>query len=231
MKRLLSLTVLLLLMAATQQNSARAAAVAFSVTATANANLYGYESGASYTFGFITSESFLNNASSEFSAESNEWDEEFDTDDSLWGGSFGSGFVGSYVRDISANNTPDSYIETWDDGALDDLYFRGGTDAVKNIGLFTPGGQGIRNISFVFPSLTSFSFPGNWSQPNTYFAAYLGSYAATGGSISLTPAGQAALSFTTTNLTISSVPEPGTGAWLLLAGGAALSAVRRRRSF
>jgi hypothetical protein len=202
--------------------------VVFTVTATANSSVYGYTAGQSYTFVFTAGSSFGPNGMSAFDSSQNFWLEETTTEDQLWSSVSGTGALGTYVRPTSTSDAPYSNLATYTGNRL---VLLAGAD-IGTIGVTAPSGSALKRVEFDLTGLTGFAFPGTYSQPNSYFSVYNGSYTPSG-SISgvVVVAGDfTSYGFTVSGVSIGAVPEPAT--YAALAGVAVLGcALWRRRAY
>lgn len=206
------------------------------MTATANSTGYGYAAGQSYHFIFTLAPSVGINAETNYGLGAYTWGEENTGEDAIWASVSGSGVTGTYARPTSSFNDPYSGLSAH--GNFLELF--AAADA-SNVDLKTPDGTTLlRSIDATDLSLNlggpNFPLPVQpnpvYVDPNYYFPAYTGSYNMETQSghneLDVRDVTFATLmSFTTTNLTISAVPEPATYAVLL--GVASLVLVARRR--
>jgi hypothetical protein len=210
--------------------TAQAASTSFSVTGTAQNTLYGYTNGQSYTFNWIVNSGFTNNGSSYFASGvdlENYWADENTNQAPVITAVSGDGLTGTYVRPTVGWDDPYSAIDVWFHYGVTNLTLSVANDAYQSIGL-QANGTDIRWIEASDLYIGDiWSFPGSYTDPNVYFAAFTGTYTPTAGDIMLIPVSGDVLHFTPTSLTISTIPEPSTA--LLTALGLAVLVIRRRR--
>lgn len=221
----------ILLILATLSSAAKAAGpITFTVTATADATGYGYDEGSNYTFIFTTGESFTagNNA---FSSDvMSIWSQETTNHDQLWSSIGGTGLAGEFINPTTELGTPDSFIELFSFDSHE-LYLRVSQDGFVPMGITTADSLmqlGSVNVYATVPR--TFSHAGGYIEPNLYFSNYIDDYFNAGGNLSLESLdGVTEVTFSITNLTISSVPEP--SSYVMIVGVVALGygAFRRPR--
>ncbi len=204
----------------------------FSLTATANATGYGYTQGGVYTFVFTTGNSFTGTGTNVFIAGSNQWSQETVSDDRMWSTVGGTGLTGAFSDpQAPSSQTPYSYITTFTDSGNNSLGLFAGNDSNVDIGLMALDGATL--LSYVATSITvsgaSFSYTSGYTDPNDYFANYIGGYAVIG-AIELKPMTGSNIAFTVSNISISAVPEPGTYAAIAGISTLCFAVSRRRRA-
>lgn len=197
------------------------AQVVFTLTGTANDNNLGYVMGQTYTFVLTTGASFANTSTSTFLSYRNLWSEQTTTDNQLWANIGGSGLSSGYSRPTSAADAPASSLRA--EGPPSSLYFYAGTDEfLGTIGLTTPASNVIGGFEFsIEADTTTFSFVGAFTEMNSFFPAYNGTYVPTTpgtGRVFLPNVFSGSQAeFTITSLTINggtAVPEPSSYATL-----------------
>jgi len=203
------------------------AQITFTITATADANGEGYTMGDTYTFSY-TIGSFGPTDGSIFYPNKTEWLEEHLTDDPLFTAIGGTGVLGSFVRPSSTSNAPYSYLHIdGSDGADDLLSLYPQADNNEDIGLKTLNETPVYFAASLVMEGHVFTNPGEYADPSAYFADYIGDYDVEGGVAAYDLDNNTIASFTMSNLTISTVPEPGT--YAAIAGVMSLGFVAWRR--
>lgn len=198
----------------------------FNLTGTATSTSYGYTSGQAVTFTFTVPSHFPNTTSSVFDGSVNIWREGSGTDPQLFTAITGS-FMGAFTRpaqpsSVLAAIASYSALEITVGSNSDMGVFTPSNDPVLSIGaqLFGPAGDPL-----------GFTASGAYSDPESYFAGFLGSHAIDPGRgfFTFDMGHDNQMDFQITNMTISAVPEPSTYAAIF--GALALGAAAWRRRF
>lgn len=218
------------------------AQVTFTVHTTARYSIYGYTAGQNVTFSFVLSDELPNQAPSSFIAWQNFWAESDAAQNPLWATVSGTGLTGNFLAASASNGSPSSITMIKSESGPDDLHFLAtNPDLVGSMGLSLPDGTPLRSITASFENVTDFTYPGVFTNPADYFAAYVGTYTpeAPYSMLVVVPVGTldggGTSLFTVDEVVISmggpSIPEPTTFA-LLFGCSALLGAVviRRRRT-
>ena len=209
---------------------ALSAQVTFTVTGTADTSGNGYIGGQAYDFVFTTGTNFAVNATSAFNATVNDWQEELTTESQIWNLVSGTAVTGTYVRPVANTSDPFSRLRTYNSTPNDELLIVLNADTTTDLGLRTPGGQTIASITVSLGNVTSFNYPGNYTDPVTFFSSFQGNYSPTyqsGFNVELNTG--TSIPFQVTSVAITAVPEP--SAWAALTGSMILLGtwwVRRR---
>lgn len=213
------------------------AQITFTVTATAENNLdtaaQGYTVGHAYTFVYtLTADYPLNH--NYFPGQNDGWFEQDITNEpALFTAVGGTGLGGTYIDPIATAGSPFSFVRAYN-GNLLSLY--AGADA-GDIAVTTPAGTTLTHaIATMNLAEINFALPANYTNPATYFAAYIGDYQAWGGTVSLYGGGFDGATFQVTDVSISNgggnttaIPEPSTYGALFGLGVLGLAAWRRRK--
>lgn len=200
----------------------------FTVTGTATSTSSGYNIGQPYTFVFTLGPSFQDNGTTYYYSNRNLWSEETTGDNQLWATITGTGVTGAFIRPTALSTDPYSMLRTWDGGAADELMMRVDADTTTDIGLKTPGGQAVSHVVANMTGVTNFAFTSTYTQPTTYFSAYLGNYVpASTVEMAVGLSTGATVGFTATGVTIAAVPEP--SAYSIVAGMIVLALTLGRR--
>lgn len=204
--------------------------VVFNFTGTAASTSYGYTSGQAVTFTFTLDSHFPNTTSSAFDGSANIWVEGSGTDPQLFTAITGS-FTGTFTRPAA----PQSLLATT--VGIGDLEIT--VESNYDMGVFTLSNDPVRRFAAqLFGPVgdpLSFTASGNYSDPASYFAGFLGSHAIDPGRsyLAFDLGHDNEMDFQITNLTISAIPEPAT--YAVLFGTLALGVVgvrecRKRRA-
>ncbi len=170
----------------------------------AGAATYGYGVGSVYTFIFSanTAEPEL----STFGNSQNKWLEETLENPQLVTSIGGTGLIGSYVRPTGIDDAPYSNVTNSpanllgvlvrnDAGGVLGIQTLNGTD----VGVIQPNAT-VTGVTFDFPNTTSFL---------SYWENYVGTYASSSGTLTLSNAGGSPLAtFSITQVSIAAAPEP-----------------------
>jgi hypothetical protein len=147
-------------------------AVILAVTGTAQESKWGYVTGQAYTFQWTINASFTDTGDCFFDDSDNYWSDQETSDTPTLSACGGSGLGGAWVRPTSQPGDPYSYIEVFNDR----LTVHAGNDGTYGIGL-TAGGNAVSVLRAynVAPAI-AFDYPGAFTNPDTYFSAYPGTY-------------------------------------------------------
>lgn len=200
--------------------------IQFSLTGTADSSQYGYISGQSYTFNWIVNSGFMNNASSQFTANNNFWTDEFVSQAPIFSDLSGDGLTGSWQRPVLNEVDPYSYINVWYNHGTHTLILLAANDSDYSIGL-QANGTNVWGMDAFIQIGNIFNFPASYTDPNDYFASFTGTYTPNNSTMWLYPVIGSSLTFTPTSLSISTIPEPSTA--LLTGLGLVALFFRRRR--
>lgn len=218
------------------------AQITFTVTATAENNLdtaaQGYVVGHAYTFVYtLTADYPLNH--NYFPGQNNDWFEQDITNEpALFTAVGGTGLGGTFIDPVGPKGSPFSFVRT---SGANFLGLYAGADA-GDIGVTTPAGT---TLTHVIASMNlaeiNFAAPADYTNPATYFAAYIGEYPAWGGTVGLYGGGFDGATFQVTGVSIgnggglndggntTAIPEPSVYAALFGLGALGLVAWRRKK--
>jgi hypothetical protein len=202
--------------------------IQFDVSATAMHDEYGYTAGESYTFTWLVNSAFMSNDVSWFTDEYNYWSDEVISHTPTFTDVKADGLTGSWQRPTVADSDPCSFIFVDILGGSQRVWLYAGNERNYSIG-FQAGGTDVRLIQAWEMAIGDiFTFPESYTDPNEYFAGYVGTYPVTSGSFDIQTVSSERIAFTPTSLTITAIPEP-SAALLTLLGLAALRFRRRPR--
>jgi hypothetical protein len=219
------------------------AQITFTVTATAQNNLntavHNYTVGQAYTFVYTLTPDYPQNHNY-FPGENNDWfEQDITAEPALFTAVGGTGLGGTYIDPIATAGSPFSFVRAYN-GNLLQLF--AGADA-GDIGVTTLAGTTLTHaIASMNLANIDFARPANYTNPATYFAAYVGDYNAWGGTVSLYGGGFDGATFQITSVSISdglsfsngsnnttAIPEPATYAALFGLGALSFAAWRQKR--
>lgn len=234
MKNLLRfcLAPLLVLLATAPPVSAQ---IIFTVTATAENNLgtaaQGYTVGHAYTFVYTLTAAYPVNHNY-FPGENNGWfEQDITAEPALFTAVGGTGLGGTFIDPVGPAGSPFSFVRAYN-GNLLQLY--AGADA-GNIAVTTLAGTTLTHaIASMNLAEINFALPASYTNPATYFAAYVGDYHVWGGTVSLYGGGFDGATFQVTGVSISNgnttaIPEPSTYAALFGLGALGVVLWRKRQ--
>ncbi len=201
--------------------------IRISVTGTADSTSMGYTIGQSYTFNWVINDGYTAGSSQDiFNSSRNLWDSDITSDPILWDSISGDGLVGTYSRP-STPGAPFDYAQVRNDDP-DVFSLWAGNDDHSGSSL----GMTVNGVELAVLSCSSlnigadFSFPETYVNPADYWAAYAGAYTPSSGSIHVEDESSNIISFSPTSVSVQSIPEPATLAFMGLFG-AAVIAIRR----